>query len=281
MAAKKEHSFQTKLVSLFKASSCRSDDDHIIVKESESLKQKVSNLSSKIGQVFQRVQLSQTNSPPSLSQEFPKSPKMKNSPKMIQFSPKHSELYSSTVSELPPKMKEQVGPRDKLCSNIAVISPRPHKLSSDLDLDTFSPKRQNMSTMTSEGRCRRERNTLPEVFIFPPVSEAPAGVKQRSFTAKSVRFQSEGGRSAYRKPEKKQRQRVESEPCISKYTNLINSRGIQLTEAANDLTEEQCRLLYEDIFKPLDICSMLLERSKNENIPKGEQGSCQELFCEW
>ena len=74
-------------------------------------------------------------------------------------------------------------------------------------------------------------------------------------------------RSAFNSQEQQQ-YRVAREPCINKYAKLIESRGILLTEAANQLAEEQSRLLYEDIFKPLDVFSMLQKRSKN--VPQND-----------
>ncbi|KAL9983860.1 hypothetical protein ACROYT_G006102, partial [Oculina patagonica] len=44
--------------------------------------------------------------------------------------------------------------------------------------------------------------------------------------------------------------------------SFILSQGIKLTAAAKDLSDEKWRLLYEDIFKPLDFYSILHERRK-------------------
>ena len=43
---------------------------------------------------------------------------------------------------------------------------------------------------------------------------------------------------------------------------FISSQGMKLTAAAKELNDEEWRLLYEDIFKPLDFYSILHERSK-------------------
>ena len=43
---------------------------------------------------------------------------------------------------------------------------------------------------------------------------------------------------------------------------FIESQGIKLTAAAKELSDEKWRLLYEDIFKPLDFFSILHERRK-------------------
>ena len=44
--------------------------------------------------------------------------------------------------------------------------------------------------------------------------------------------------------------------------SFVSSQGIKLTAAAKDLSDEKWRLLYEDIFKPLDFYSILHERRK-------------------
>lgn len=44
--------------------------------------------------------------------------------------------------------------------------------------------------------------------------------------------------------------------------SFVSSQGIKLTEVAKELRDEKWRLLYEDIFKPLDFYSILHERSK-------------------
>ena len=43
---------------------------------------------------------------------------------------------------------------------------------------------------------------------------------------------------------------------------FIESQGIKLTAVAKELSDEKWRLLYEDIFKPLDFFSILHERRK-------------------
>ena len=44
--------------------------------------------------------------------------------------------------------------------------------------------------------------------------------------------------------------------------SFVLSQGIKLTAAAKDLSDEKWRLLYEDIFKPLDFYAILHERRK-------------------
>ncbi|KAJ7372352.1 hypothetical protein OS493_019797 [Desmophyllum pertusum] len=45
--------------------------------------------------------------------------------------------------------------------------------------------------------------------------------------------------------------------------SFISKRGIKLTAAAKELSDEKWNLLYEDIFKPLDVYAILHERRNN------------------
>ena len=58
------------------------------------------------------------------------------------------------------------------------------------------------------------------------------------------------------------RPRFVSERCGNMYTQLMVKRGAKLTKAAYELTEKQSRMLYKDMFKPLDVFSLIQERSK-------------------
>ena len=48
----------------------------------------------------------------------------------------------------------------------------------------------------------------------------------------------------------------------------VLQRDSRLTDAAKTLSKEQMALLYEDIFKPLDVFSILIERRKQMNNRK-------------
>lgn len=69
-------------------------------------------------------------------------------------------------------------------------------------------------------------------------------------------------------PEDLQEHLCEENPSLAHRTerefgeSFVSSQGIKLTEVAKELSDEKWRLLYEDIFKPLDFYSILHERSK-------------------
>lgn len=250
MAAKQEHNKKIQLP-FIKSSISQSDTSKH--SNSESLKEKFSKLFSATGRQFSpKIQLSK------LMSSFPGlSPKLETheKSKIGLSSPKQDELCSSQVTKMPSKMKELTKQTDGVRSNIAMTFHGSDQLSPGIA--KLSPK--------NAGLCfKKGRSVVPEIVIFPPdTSEVPPEDEpRRGHLSKPRRIKSESKKSTERGKEQ-QRKRVESEPCINKYAQFISNRGIQLTGAANELTEEQSRLLYEDIFKPLDIYSILQERSKN------------------
>lgn len=66
-------------------------------------------------------------------------------------------------------------------------------------------------------------------------------------------------------------------PCPKKYSFLLD-HGVQLTEAAKDLSDEQMNLLWEDIFKPLDFSSILHDRRKQLSSNSDVETNMQNLF---
>ena len=190
---------------------------------------------------------------------------------------KTKELYSNTTTlfvglnnlspdttEVPTKDRELSLKTEELCLDTATPFVGLHKQSSDTT--EVSTKDQRLSLNTEDSCSKKRRNVEPEIFIFPPnFSKLSFEIDDQRRIIKPQRSKSEKTRGLYCN-EQQQRPRIVSEPCINKYAQIISSRGIKLTEAANELSEEQCRLLYEDIFKPLDFFSILQERM--ENLPE-------------
>ena len=203
---------------------------------------------------------------PSFPGPSPKLETQEMSSKKSELLPKHEKLNSPKLPELSLKIKQLPQWPKEMCSNIDILSPGLDKVSPDI-AKVLSPKVQQLSPTINKIYGKKRRNDLPEVFIFPTVPEESAEVElpkvtRREITSKPRRFQFEIERSMHKNIEDQHRPRFVSEPCINKYSKLIACRGIKLTEAAYQLTEEQCRLLYEDIFKPLDVYSILQERRK-------------------
>ena len=263
MAAKEECDMKNRLASIFKPSSCKSEEEQ---KEDESVKEKVSKFVSKIGKVFRKIQHGDLSCP-----SFPGLPlKLEThemTPKKSELLPKYEKLSSPKVPELSLKIEQLPQWDSEVCSSMDILSPGLDKLSPDLVKVSSSPKGQQLSPKINNIYEKKRRNILPEIFTFPTVPEESLEVEDRQVRRREIkrkprRFQSETERCKYKNIKDQPRPRFASEPCINKYSKLIESRGIQLTEAAYQLTEEQCRSLYEDIFKPLDVYSMLQERRK-------------------
>ena len=245
-----------RLVSMFKKSTSNLEDEQ---SQGKSMKQKVSKLFSRIGQWFRKVQFSELKYSPSFPELSQKSETQISLPKVSKCS-KHDEFRSNEVTDLTPKIKELPHQADEMSSNVAALSPYLDEVSPGIA--KLSPKQNGkLSPKKDKLRRKKSRNVGPQIFTFPTVPELHE-VKNRRGTRKPQRFQSETTWSTYKNFKDQNRQRVVSEPCINKYAELIASRGIQLTEAANELTEEECRLLYEDIFKPLDVSSILQQRNQ-------------------
>jgi len=66
-------------------------------------------------------------------------------------------------------------------------------------------------------------------------------------------------------------------PCATKYFFLLD-HGVQLTDTAKELSDEQMNLLWEDIFKPLDFCSILHDRRKQLSSNSDIETNMQNLF---
>jgi len=189
---------------------------------------------------------------------------------------KTKELYSNTttpfvgLNNLSPdtmEVRELSLKTEELCLDTATPFFGLHKQSPDTT--EVSTKDQRLSLNTEDSRSKKRRNVEPEIFIFPPnFSKLSFEIDDQRKFIKPQRSKSEKTRGLYCN-EQQQRPRIVSEPCINKCAQIISSRGIKLTEAANELSEEQCRLLYEDIFKPLDFFSILQERM--ENLPEDSQ----------
>ena len=58
------------------------------------------------------------------------------------------------------------------------------------------------------------------------------------------------------------RERIQSAPPCPLFDRVKIQNNSRLTEAANQLSDEELALLYEDILKPLDFYAMLHERRK-------------------
>ena len=96
----------------------------------------------------------------------------------------------------------------------------------------------------------------PDIPMNPPVfgKILLQDVPKTREKVKARRYQSN---PLQRKRKEPRRPRFVSELCGNTYTQLMEKQGAKLTNAAYELTEEQSRLLYEDMFKPLDVFALI------------------------
>ena len=163
--------------------------------------------------------------------------------------------------------------RDETSSDINQLSQEGNELSSKNDLCPSSalfftiPEELSCSASTSKlpnkGKggesCSKKQIVTPDMSVNSPalgkaLLEDEPKPKDK---VKARRYRSEPLRR-----KELYRPRFVSEPCGNMYTQLMAKQGAKLTKAAYELTEEQSRMLYEDMFKPLDVFSLMQERSK-------------------
>lgn len=233
---------------------------------SKSFKKKFCKLLARVGKLAPKTEVKEISSPsffalsPKVEAGFPETKELPS--KNCIPSPDPEKFCSSEAGKLSQEIKELPSKTDELSSNVVEPLLGPTNIPSDITKvplqDTGLPQKTNQLCFN------KGRDVQPEVFIFPDVRKQPSEVQEDGGVFKPRRFKSEGEQRTFGNAQQ-QRQRMVSVPCINKYAQIISARGIQLTSAANELSEEQCRLLYEDIFKPLDVFSILLERRKKNN----------------
>ena len=117
-------------------------------------------------------------------------------------------------------------------------------------------------------------------IVQPPTesTDLPGKVKELSpeteeLTAKFVELRSKANRKMSaegvsvtsfedKNPKETKDCRILSPPNFQK-GNFVSKYGGKLTEAGKNMSEQEMKLLYEDIFQPLDICS-LLKKSREQ-----------------
>ena len=175
------------------------------------------------------------------------------------LSPSHeSEAIFTQTTRLSPKGHESSPKKDKSGPKSPMLSAIPEELFSKLT--TSSPIGDKLSFMPSESSSSRQ-NVSPDIPMNPPAfgKILLQDVPKTREKVKARRYQSN---PLQRKAKEPLRPRFVSEPSGNKYTQLMEKQGAKLTNAAYELTEEQSRLLYEDMFKPLDVFALTQSAAK-------------------
>ena len=175
------------------------------------------------------------------------------------LSPSHeSEAIFTQTTKLLPEGHETSPKNDKSGPKSPFLSAIPEELFSKLT--TSSPIGDKLSFMPSES-CSSRQSGTPDIPMNPPAfgKILLQDVPKTREKVKARRYQSN---PLQRKAKEPLRPRFQSEPCGNKYTQLMEKQGAKLTNAAYELTEEQSRLLYEDMFKPLDVFALIQSAAK-------------------
>lgn len=138
--------------------------------------------------------------------------------------------------------------------------PDDERLSSEDDMPLWSRQINKFHTTETDVEMPTKTERLPSET--QKVETSPKLTEEISAKAGDL---SEEGRTALTPqqslPNGGPRKFSANTPCPKKYSFLLD-HGVQLTEAAKDLSDEQMNLLWEDIFKPLDFSSILHDRRK-------------------
>ena len=164
-----------------------------------------------------------------------------------------------------------------------------HNKATSLTLEEPLPDDERLSS--EDDMLSRQIHTTETVEEIPTKTERlPSAEIQRAETspelteeisAKAGDLLSEEGKAAFTPQQSLSnggpRKFCANTPCAKKYSFLVD-HGVQLTEAAKDLSDEQMNLLWEDIFKPLDFCSILHDRRKQLSSNSDIETNMQNLL---
>ena len=167
-----------------------------------------------------------------------------------------SDETSSDINQLSQE-GDELSSKNDLCPSSALFFTIPEELS----CSASTSKLLNKDELSLKGgeSCSKKQIVTPDMSVNSPalckaLLEDEPKPKDK---VKARRYRSEPLRR-----KELYRPRFVSEPCGNMYTQLMAKQGAKLTKAAYELTEEQSRMLYEDMFKPLDVFSLMQERSK-------------------
>ena len=112
---------------------------------------------------------------------------------------------------------------------------------------------------------KRQTNLKTFALIAPDTANVDRqGTKPRSLSHSKMDQERTSKKGSER--EAIPRKRRNSAPCPIDTGLLQLRRDPRLTAAARKMSDEELALLYEDIFKPLDVYSILLQRKAQMNV---------------
>ncbi len=177
----------------------------------------------------------------------------------------------SRIGEL--SLKKSISSQDDKKMTIEEMFSQQKELPSEVD-EPYSAEIEELSAETQELSSEidipsQEDEQLSAVMIEEMSPEGDHICEERSSATIPQQSTSQGG----------QRKLCANTPRdgASTYSFLLD-QGVQLTDAAKELSDEKMDSLWEDIFKPLDFYSILHERSKQFSSSKIETNNFSEFI---
>jgi len=154
----------------------------------------------------------------------------------VQFSFTENNSPSPVVKTLSPKIEEQ-------SQDFEIDQPAVELIELSTEVNELSSNIEELTSEVFELPCLEIRQHFSaEIFIF-----LPPHVFTTSFEDEEHN-ETRGSQTV-------------SSPSFEKFSFLLKYGG-KLTEPGKQMSDDEMKLLYEDIFKPLDFFSMLQKRSK-------------------
>ena len=150
--------------------------------------------------------------------------------------------------------KKSISSHNKLPS-VMLKGPLPNDERSSSEDDMLSQEMNKISLTETKELPTETEKPPPEIgisssVITEEISQKASDLGEEDKTAATPRTTPSNG---------ERREFCENTSRATKYSFLLD-QGVQLTDAAKELSDEKMNLLWEDIFKPLDFCSILHDR---------------------
>lgn len=174
--------------------------------------------------------------------------------------------------------KKSISSCNKLPS-VMLEEPLPNDGRSSSEDDMLSHQMNKISVTETEELPTETEKPPPEIGIQPQrVETSPVITEEISPKASDLGKEDKRAATPRTTPSNGERREFrENTSCATKYSFLLD-QGVQLTDAAKELSDEKMNLLWEDIFKPLDFCSILHDRRKKLLSYSDIETNMQNLF---
>lgn len=174
--------------------------------------------------------------------------------------------------------KKSISSHNKLPS-VMLEEPLPNNERSSSEDDMLSQQMNKISLTEIEELPTGTEKPLPEIGV-PSQRMETSPIRTEEILRKASDLGEEDKTEATPRTTPsngERREFCENTSCATKYSFLLD-QGVQLTDAAKELSDEKMNLLWEDIFKPLDFCSILHDRREKHLSYSDIETNMQNLF---